>query len=94
MILTLVHPNKVSSRIYHFKPSNYYTENGPAYICLQETRHGEKILKSTSGYKIAYSSEKRDEDLGSSVAVLRGKITNYKIKPLNTNLQAIATYIW
>ena len=33
-------------------------ENNPACICLQETRHCDKILKPTSGYKITQSPKK------------------------------------
>ena len=29
-------------------------ENNSACICLQETRHGDKILKPPSGYKIVH----------------------------------------
>ena len=60
-------------------------------IRLQETRHGDKILKPPSGYKIVQSPKKRDDDHERVVAVLiRINIIN-KFIPLNTNLQAVET---
>ena len=69
-------------------------ENNPTCICLQETRHGDKILKPPSGYKITQSPKKRDDDHERGVAVLIRNNINYKIITLNTNLQAVATRIW
>ena len=69
-------------------------ENNPACICLQETRHGDKILKPPSGYNIIQSQKKRDDDHERGVAVLIRNNINHKTITLNTNLQAVATRIW
>ena len=69
-------------------------ENNPTCNCLQQTRHGDKILKPPSGYKIIQSPKKRDDDQERGVAVLIRNSINYKNIPLNTNLQAVVTKIW
>ena len=56
-----------------------------------QTRHGNKILKPPSGYKIIQSPKKRDDDLERGVFVLIIKNIYYKIIPQNTNMQAVAT---
>ena len=69
-------------------------ENEPACICLQETRHGDKILKPPSGYQIKQSPKKRDDDHDRGVAILVRNNINSKEISLNTSLQAVASKIW
>ena len=62
---------------------NLIQENNPACICLQETRHGDKILKPPPGYKIIQSPKKRDDDHEMGVAVLIKNNIKYKYIPLS-----------
>ena len=69
-------------------------QENPICICLQETRHGDRILNPPSKYNIIQSPKKRDDDHERGVAILIRKNINYQNVQLTTNLQAVAARIW
>ena len=52
-------------------------EINPKCICLQETRHGTRIMKPPSNYSILQSEIKCDDDHERGTAILIRKDTNF-----------------
>ena len=69
-------------------------ETNPTCLCLQETRHGSKILTPPSNYNIVQSKKKRDDDHERGTVILVRKDTNYEEITLNSPLQVAAVKIW
>ena len=70
--------------------------NNPACICLQETRHGERILRPPSGYSIIQLGKRREDECERGVALLINKEIDFKPIALriSRNVEAIAAKIW
>ena len=71
-------------------------EQDPTCLCLQETRHNNRILYPPSGYKIIQSSSSRADDRDRGVAILISKTTNYRPLTLNVpeNIEAVAIQVY
>ena len=93
--------------IVHWNITSYYTnfeelkllitENSyPECICLQETRHGVRLLRPPSKYNLIQSTKRRDNDSERGVALLINKKINYEEIQLNLNgnVEAVAARIW
>ena len=93
--------------IVHWNITSYYsnfeelklliTENNcPACIFLQETRHGDRLLRPPSKYNLIQSIKRRDNDSERGVALLINKKISYEELQLNlnSNIEAVAARIW